>query len=228
MSTHADRRQPTGEYDTEPVRGLPELLPAGEQMLWQGSPDRWSLACQAFHVRKVAIYFAALLVWRVVSSVSDGQTVLAATMGAAHLLVYAAVATAVLGLLAWLTSRVTVYTITNRRIVLRIGIALPMTINVPFRLVESASVKVFADGTGSIPIRLQPPDRIAFLVLWPHCKPWQISRPEPMLRCVPNAASVAQTLSRALAAAAGAPARPLPPEAHAAAEAAGSLSTAVA
>jgi hypothetical protein len=228
MSSVAHRGQAHGEFDAEPVRGLPERLPAGEQMLWQGGPDWWSLACRAFHVRKVAVYFAVMLVWRVGSSVSDGQTLLASTVSAVPLLGFAIAATAVLLLLAWLTARATVYTVTSRRLVMRIGIALPMSINVPFRMVESAGVKLFADGTGSIALRLLPPDRVAFLALWPHCRPWHVARPEPMLRCVPNAASVAQMLSRALAAAAGAPARSLPPEVGVAAEATGTLSTAVA
>lgn len=228
MSPVPHLRQAHGEYDAEPVRGLPERLPAGEHMIWQGAPDSWSLACRAFHVRKVAIYFAVMLVWRVGSSVSDGQAFLESTVSAAPLLAFAIAATAVLLLLAWLTARATVYTVTSRRLVLRIGIALPMSINIPFRMVESAAVKPFADGTGSIALRLQPPDRVAFLALWPHCRPWHVARPEPMLRCVPNAASVAQMLSRALAAAAGAPARSLPPEVGVATEATGTLSTAVA
>jgi hypothetical protein len=228
MSTPLQRRQAHGEYDSEPVRGLPERLPAGEQMIWQGAPDAWSLAYRAFHVRKVALYFAAMLAWRIGSSVSDGEPVQAAMLSAVPLLAIAAVAVAVLALIAWLTARSTVYTITSHRLVMRVGVALPMTINIPFRLVEAASQKLFSDGTGSLPLRLQPPERIAFLALWPHCRPWRLARPEPMLRCVPNAASVAQMLSRALAAASGAPAPLLPPETSAAAAAAGPLSTAVA
>ena len=34
----AQRIEATGEHDYEPVRGLPGPLPAGEQLIWQGSP----------------------------------------------------------------------------------------------------------------------------------------------------------------------------------------------
>ncbi|HBB55427.1 MAG TPA: phosphopantetheine adenylyltransferase, partial [Hyphomonadaceae bacterium] len=34
----------TKEFDFEPVRGLPEALPAGEAILWQGAPSAWGLA----------------------------------------------------------------------------------------------------------------------------------------------------------------------------------------
>ena len=48
------------EYEAEPIRGLPGLLPPGELILWQGSPAPLLLARSAFHVRAVAIYFALL------------------------------------------------------------------------------------------------------------------------------------------------------------------------
>ena len=36
------------EHEFEPVHGLPEKLPAGEKILWQGSPDWKTLANEAF------------------------------------------------------------------------------------------------------------------------------------------------------------------------------------
>ena len=60
------------EHDFEPERGLPEPLPPGETVLWQGSPDWLLLARRAFHVRKVAVYFGLLLAWRVAGTLADG------------------------------------------------------------------------------------------------------------------------------------------------------------
>ena len=60
------------EYETEPVRGLPERLPAGETILWQGAPRWGALARRAFHVRKIALYFAILLAWLVYADIADG------------------------------------------------------------------------------------------------------------------------------------------------------------
>ena len=61
------RSQPLAgrEHEFEPERGLPEQLPAGEQLLWQGSPEWKRLAQRAFHVRKLVVYFAALIALRV-------------------------------------------------------------------------------------------------------------------------------------------------------------------
>ena len=52
------------EHEFEPQFGLPERLPAGERILWQGSPDFRALARNAFHLRKLALYFSVLLVAR--------------------------------------------------------------------------------------------------------------------------------------------------------------------
>ena len=56
------------EYEVEPIPGLPGLLPPGEQILWQGSPDGRALARSAFHVRIVAGYFAILSAWALASA----------------------------------------------------------------------------------------------------------------------------------------------------------------
>ena len=68
----------SGDYDFEPVRGLPAHLPKSETLLWQGHPEWRSLAVHAFHVRKVVVYFVLLAVWSVASTLADGNS-----MGAA-------------------------------------------------------------------------------------------------------------------------------------------------
>ncbi|OHV16491.1 phosphopantetheine adenylyltransferase, partial [Methylorubrum extorquens] len=105
-----------------------------------------------------------------------------------------------LSLLAWLVHRTTVYTLTDRRMVLHVGIALPITLNLPLTRIESADLRLFPDGTGDLPLRLPPGERVAYLHLWPHARPWRVSRPEPMLRSVPAARSVVALLAPALAA----------------------------
>jgi hypothetical protein len=187
------------EYDFEPVRGLPKLLPAGEQMLWQGAPQWRVLARRAFHTRKAAVYFAALLGWRVFSAIADGHTVGEALLAALWLLPLALAALGLLLGLAWGYSRSTVYTITDQRVVMRFGIALPMTVNIPFRVIDSASLKAYPDGSGDLPLQLRGKDRIAYLALWPNTRPWHFARPQPMLRALPQAAAVAELLAQALA-----------------------------
>lgn len=180
--------------------GLPEALPAGEKLLWQGRPDWRALATDAFHLRKVAVYFGLLFAWRLGSRLHDGTTFGDALGYAAFILPIAAAGLVILAVLAWATARTTVYTVTSRRIVMRIGVALQMTVNLPFKVVESAGLRARPDGTGDIALRLEPGVRAAYLALWPHVRRWRFTRPEPSLRSVPDARTVADLLSEALAA----------------------------
>jgi hypothetical protein len=185
------------EHEFEPVRGLPEVLPPGEQMLWQGSPDWRSLARRAFHVRKLVVYFALLTVLRVAVVASGPTTAAGLLKSALWMVLLGAVAVGLMTLMAWLSARATVYTITDKRVVMRIGIVLTLTFNIPFKRIAAAGLHLHADGTGDLPLTLSGSDRIAWLNLWPHARAWHLAQPQPMLRCVPQAARVAPLLAQA-------------------------------
>ncbi len=185
------------EHELEPQYGLPERLPAGEHILWQGSPDVRTVALRVFHVRKAAIYFAALMLLRAGYVMSDGGTLMDGLVSLAWPLPLALTALASLSALAWMTARTTVYTLTDKRVVMRIGIALTLTFNIPLRTLRSAALRSGDGDTGDIVMQLAGPDHIAFLHLWPHVRPWRLARPEPMLRAVADAPQVAALLSQA-------------------------------
>jgi hypothetical protein len=190
------------------VPGLPELLPAGETVLWRGSPTFWGLASTVFHVRAVTLYFLALIVWAVLASLQDGRTLGESVALALKALPYlAAFALALLGFLAWLIQRTTIYTITTRRVVIRYGMAMPFAINLPFARIEGAAVNLRSDGTGDVALSMSREDPVSYVFLWPHVRPWRITRPEPLLRSVPEAEKVARILSDALAASSAVPAQ---------------------
>jgi hypothetical protein len=197
------------EYEIEPQRGLPEPLPQEESLLWQGAPRWTGFAQRVFRLRMVAVYFAAILAVRVAALLSAGASLASVANSSLILLAVAAGAIAMLTLIAFLMSRTTVYTITNRRIVIRFGIALPIIINLPFSAIDSANLRLNEDGTGDIPLTLSRRERVSYLVMWPHVRPWRMGRVEPMLRSVPEGARVAQLLGRALSAATGTQPRPL-------------------
>lgn len=191
------------EHEFEPVRGLPEELPAGEQLLWQGSPDWKPLARRAFHLRKLVLYFAALVVLRLVVMAGGTATAGAMLISALWMVLLGATAIGLLAVVAWLSARSAVYTITSQRVVMRVGIVLTLSFNIPFKRIAAAGLHLEADGSGDIPLTLSGEDRIAWLHLWPHARPWRLARPEPMLRSVPQAAEVAQVLATAWAQATG-------------------------
>jgi Bacterial PH domain len=186
-----------------PIRGIREDLPEGEQVLWQGAPEVWPLARQAFHIRKVALYFCALLVLRVGLQLGDGVGFYQALLSAVPLGVLALMGLGLLFGLAWWSARTTVYAITTGRVVLRVGMALPIMVNLPHKGIDTARVKVHADGSGELPLKLHNEVRLAYAHLWPHARPWCVKHPEPMMRALGQPEAVAQVLAQALAATGG-------------------------
>lgn len=196
----AARRRPlrVGEHDDESAPGLPAPLPHGERLLWRGAPDWRVLARRSFHLGKLAAYFGVLVVWRFVSSLADGAGLGAALGSTLWTLPLAALALGLVALLSWLVASNTVYTLTDRRMVMRVGVVLTVTFNLPLRRIEAARLRPLPGAAGDIALLLHPEDRIGYLHLWPHARPWCFARTEPMLRALPDAAAVADLLAQAL------------------------------
>jgi len=185
------------DYDFEPIPGLPALPPEGESILWQGSPDWRTLARRVFRLHWIAAYFAALLVYRAAGA---GPTPAEVAAALAPALLLSAAACAILLLLSRAIARTTIYTITNRRVVMRFGVALPVTYNLPFASIAAVGLNRRMTGDGDITIKLTGGQRIAYLVLWPHARPGRLAAPEPMLRSLSDVAPVATVLGDALTA----------------------------
>jgi len=197
------------EHEFEAAHGLPQPLPADERLLWQGAPDWRSLARHGFHVRKLVLYFSVILGLRFAWQFGQGAGWVESLAATLWLLPLAAVAIGMAGAMAWLAGRTTVYTLTDRRIVMRVGIVLTLTFNLPLSRVESAALHALGEGRGDIALTLDDSTRIAYLHLWPHARPWQVRRTQPMLRSLPDAARVAQALTAAWSACRAAPGTPV-------------------
>jgi hypothetical protein len=200
--------QPEHEHEFEAQPGLPEPLPVGEQLLWQGSPDWRAMARHVFHIRGLTLYFGAILALRAGFVLADGAGIVAAGVAVLWLLPLVALALGLALLMAWLTSSLTVYTITDKRVVMRIGIVLSLTLNLPLKRIAAAGLHLHPNGRGDIPLTLAGNDKIAFVHLWPHSRPWRLAKPEPMLRCLADAERVAGLLADAWARATGAAVAP--------------------
>lgn len=187
---------PHDDFATEPVRGLTERPAEGEHILWQGRPDWWALSCDALNLPWVAGYFAALAVWRFVA-VIDLVPLGEAVVLALPFLALGAVACGLLALFGWVQARATVYTITTRRVALRVGAALVVTLNLPYSRVANVSLETRRRGTGTIAIEALGKMPLGYLTLWPHGRPWHFSRPQPALRCIADAERVAGILAEA-------------------------------
>lgn len=189
------------EVQPEPIPGLPELLPEGERILWQGRPKARALARRALHLPWVALYFAFWILARVAVGLADGRAVLDAVGHGLVVLPLALAGLGILYLVAWMEARSTLYTITDRRVVLRFGVALTLNVNLPFREVRAAALRVGPAGTGDLVLTLAGPVRLGYLYLWPHVRPLRLRTPEPMLTAIPGVEAVAALLADALSAA---------------------------
>ena len=207
MIASSQARDDAPEHEFEAELGLPEPLPADERLLWQGSPDWRVMAREALHTRMLSVYFAVLLAWRGATVLSNGGSWFDAGLAVLWSLPLAVMAIAVLSLMAWLIARTSVYTITDKRVVMRIGVVLTITFNLPHSQIESAGLRMnshnSADGSGDVTLLLNDADRIAYVHLWPHARPWHLKRSQPMLRALPQASAVAAILAGALAESAG-------------------------
>jgi len=184
------------DFNFEPINGLPEQLPDGEHILWQGAPDPRRLAREALGVRWVAGYFALLAFWRI--GVSSAEMPLgAAIFHGVPFLVLGVVACGILYAIAYVQARSTVYTLTNKRVAMRIGAALTMTLNLPYTWIGNASLDLKPSGHGTLAFELIGETRVSFLMSWPHVRPWHITRTQPALRCIPDAENVARLFAEA-------------------------------
>ncbi|MEL6478446.1 MAG: photosynthetic complex putative assembly protein PuhB [Pseudomonadota bacterium] len=187
-------------FENEPVHGLPAFLPKGERILWQGAPRALSLARQALLIGPVLVYFTVLGLWRFLEAMSLGATPVAALGSVVSLIPFALATVAILYLMALWIARTTLYTITNRRVVIRFGVALKMAVNLPFAEIGAADLKRNRDGSGTLALTMTGEGRIAFLHLWPNVRPWHYLPTQPALRAIEAPEKAAEALAGALAA----------------------------
>jgi hypothetical protein len=185
------------DFAMEPVRGLPEKPPAGEIILWQGRPDTLALARDALNLNWILGYFALLIFWRVGVSSADYPFAQALTHAIPFVVIGALTAGLIL-LIAWVQAKATVYTVTSARVAMRVGAALTITLNLPYSRIEAADLALRKSGTGTIAFRTAGETKLSFLVLWPHVRPWHGRRPQPALRCIPDAERVARMIAEAV------------------------------
>ena len=184
------------EHNNEPVLGLPETLPTGEKLLWQGSPDFLLLARRVLHINKIIAWFIVMGVWRTTAhwqATGEWMFGLLWTPVLALLLCLS-----LLLMMAWLYARTTVYSITSQRVTMRFGLAVPITMNSPFTKIAIASTRSYSADRGNIALKTVSGARVSHLVLWPNVRPWHWLAPQPMLCCISDFTRAAQQLNHAV------------------------------
>lgn len=185
-----------GEHVLHPGAAHPDAV------VWQGRPGWRSLARRMFHIRGVSLYVGLVVGGTAAASAVEGDGLAQVALTAAPLFAGGALVLGFLAGLAWLVARTTTYTLTQRHLVIRFGIAIPATLAIPYAGIAHAAVAMHPDGTGDLPIQTKPGCHVALRRCWPHARPWHVMHPQPMLRSVPEAGRVAALLAQTLAQAA--------------------------
>jgi len=187
------------EIRVKEFKPLPEALPEGERVLWQRTPAWRPYSRRVFFIDKVAIYFTLVVLWVVGSAYMDTGNGYAVLQALAWSVPPALAVIGMLTLVAWLYAITSVYTITNKRVVIQSGLAFQTTVNLPFSKINSADLATFKDGTGDIELLMGGP-RLLYSMIWPNVRPLKLKRPVPIMRALPEPQLAADTLGNALAA----------------------------
>ena len=184
------------DFAVEPIEGLPELLPKGEVILWQGRPNWLRLTIESLNLWWVIGYFGLLAAWRFLTVIDYMPLGTAFSASIPFLFVAAFVGLLLCGV-GYIQAKATLYTITNRRVVMRIGAALTLTLNLPFTKIDNAAVAKKRGGFGNIAFETSGDTKFSFFVLWPHARSWYFGKPQPTLKCIPDIEKVSSILGHA-------------------------------
>jgi len=182
------------EHEFEAALGLPEVLPRNEYIVWQGRPAWQQLAFEAFHVRKITVYFAIMVLLQLIHLIDNNTALPELAKSIATSVALAFLSLALLTWGAYLSAQATMYTLTNKRIIMRIGIVLSLTFNLPLKKITACDLQLQKNKTGNLALGIASESPIGWLNLWPHVRAWRVASPQPVLRCVPQAQALAEQI----------------------------------
>jgi len=181
------------------ITGVEESLPPGETVIWEGAPEPLPLALRVLYLRALLFYWVLVAIGFLAFSAASGRALGALVADLTWLLVVAGVGSGLLWGLARAIRRTTTYALTNRRIVIRMGVAFPSVLNLPLSRIDSVDLRSLGGGVGDVVLTPVSEDRIGWLYLWPHVKPWAWRDPLPAFRAVADAEAVGRRIATEVA-----------------------------
>lgn len=182
--------------DEQPIDialGLPGPLPRGENVLWHGKPEARALARYLFRWPLITAYFGIFALLPVLTTAQAGASVAQIALSPLLLLPFAIPVAVGIMVSVWLLARTSTYVVTDKRVVLQVGVAFTRTINIPLTLIADVSERERAYGV-DLALTLRKPNKIAWLAVWPHARSAHLSDPKPMMRGLPPESPAAKIL----------------------------------
>lgn len=183
------------EHDIEPVPGLPGRLPDGEYIVWQGQPELKTVMTRLLRARWIAIYFAIAALWSVAVGINNSEGAWALFGRVTFIAVAAAILFGLMFLYARAIAKTSLYTLTNQRVVMRVGIAISASFNLPFKQIAGADFRVGNDGSGDVALTLKAGHGLSGSVFFPHQRGGLWRKLSPQMICLIDAKSVAEKLA---------------------------------
>ena len=160
-------------------------IPDGEEIYWHGQPDWRSLGYHAFGCKYLVLYFI-ISAFYAVSQIKMNFSFNAFFGQYVTFVISGVVAGAILFLLAYVAARHTCYVITEKRVVIRTGIALVFLLNVPLKNIISIDKQSLWHGRGNLSFKSRSKKRIPYLSCWPSVKSGSLLEPIPIFRSILN------------------------------------------
>ena len=171
-------------------------IPPEEKVLWSGRPEWKALAYHSFGLKYLVFYliFAALYCLAEL----DGAIVFGLLLTKFLPYCFSGIlAGLVLTGLAYFQALNTAYVVTEKRIVIRSGVALVFLLNAPFKKISSIDKQILKNSLGNFSFTTNSKRRIPFLSCWPSVKPWSFIEPKPAFKCIANADKIEEIILNA-------------------------------
>ena len=169
-------------------------IPAGENICWEGKPDWKSFGYHSFGIKYLIFYFV-ISAFYAVSQLELAFSFSSFLVRYIPFVISGVIAGIILYLLAYLIASHTCYVITEKRVVIRTGVALVFLLNIPLNKVVSIDKQSLTRGRGNLSFKSQFKKRIPYFSCWPSVKNGSFLEPVPAFRSVANVEEVGKIVS---------------------------------
>ena len=169
-------------------------LPPDETLLWSAQPKPSAFVRRVFHLRALTMYFALIVGFSSIGTLSSAAEMKVLLGSLVWQLSLGGMVLVILNVLGRFYAKSTIYALTNKRFVIRSGLALPSVIAIPLTKLQSAGIRTYSDDTGDIVLVPDKGLKVYWLLLWPSVRTFEWRHVQPLLRAIEKPEVVAGML----------------------------------
>lgn len=169
-------------------------LPPDETLLWSAQPKSSAFVRRAFHLKALTMYFALVVGFTSIGALSSAAEMKVLLGSLLWQLSLGGIVLVILSVLGHFYAKSTIYALTNKRFVIRSGLALPSVIAIPLTKLQSAGIRTYSDDTGDIVLVPDKGLKVYWVLLWPSVRTFEWKHVQPLLRAIEQPEVVAGML----------------------------------